>query len=456
MKRKLKIAFTLCLITPCAWSVEPCRVQVVDGENGWPVPLVELRTTHDMRFVSDNAGNIAVDLPELMDQEVWFHVQAHGYSVPRDGFGYSGVRLIPQSGKTLTVTVNRALPGKRLGRLTGAGLFAESRKLGLHADWRDQGILGCDTVQIAPFNGALFWLWGDTTLAKYPLGIFDTLGATTSLNPLKELTPPVFLRYDYFKNDRGEPRAIAKLPGKGPTWLSGLVALPDADGVQRLVAVYEKIESFVTPYEKGLCEWNSETGNFEVLLTLWTKSDATPKPPEFLPSGHPLFWNDETGRECVLFGDPFPRLRCGAAYESWRDPSQWQKLEAQSEVVPATGGKPVKPHRGSIARSEFKNKWVAIFTQHGGDASFLGEIWYAEADRPTGPWTHAVKVVTHTRYTFYNPRIHKDFTEANSPVLLFEGTYTREFSQAKESTPRYNYNQILYRIDLDEAAFTFN
>jgi hypothetical protein len=260
--------FSVCLLATGAWSYDPCRVQIVDGENGWPVPLIELRTTHDMRFVSDNAGNIAIDLPELMDQEVWFHVHGHGYSVPRDGFGYSGVRLTPQSGGTLTVKVSRSLPGKRLGRISGGGLFAESHKLGLHTGWKDQGILGCDTVQTAPFNGALFWLWGDTTLAKYPLGIFDTLGATTPLRPLHEFTPPVFLRYDYFRNSRGEPRAIAKLPGKGPTWLSGLVALPDAGGGERLVAVYEKIESFVTPCEKGLCEWNSATGNFEVLRTL--------------------------------------------------------------------------------------------------------------------------------------------------------------------------------------------
>ena len=33
-----------------AESIAPCRIEVVDAENGWPVPLVELRTTHDVWF----------------------------------------------------------------------------------------------------------------------------------------------------------------------------------------------------------------------------------------------------------------------------------------------------------------------------------------------------------------------------------------------------------------------
>ena len=42
------------------------------------------------------------------------------------------------------------------------------------------------------------------------------------------------------------------------------------------------------------------------------------------------------------------------------------------------------------------------------------------------------------------------FTPADAPTLLFEGTYTREFSSAPVATPRHDYNQILYRLDLDD------
>src|SRR4026209_29738 len=86
---------------------QPCRIEVVEKGSGWPVPLVELRTTHSVRFVTDNAGIIAFDLPECMGRETWFDVIGHGYETPKDGFGMSGVRLKPEQGKTLRVEVAR-------------------------------------------------------------------------------------------------------------------------------------------------------------------------------------------------------------------------------------------------------------------------------------------------------------------------------------------------------------
>ena len=82
-----------------ASAVEPCRIEVVEKGSGWPVPLVELRTTHNVRLVTDNAGVIALDLPELMGRETWFDVIGHGYEVPKDGFGYRGVRLTAGAGQ---------------------------------------------------------------------------------------------------------------------------------------------------------------------------------------------------------------------------------------------------------------------------------------------------------------------------------------------------------------------
>jgi len=37
-------------------------------------------------------------------------------------------------------------------------------------------------------------------------------------------------------------------------------------------------------------------------------------------------------------------------------------------------------------------------------------------------------------------------------AIHFEGTYTNDFSGNAEKTPRYNYNQILYRLDLGAEA----
>ncbi|WP_206028630.1 hypothetical protein [Thalassoroseus pseudoceratinae] len=441
------------LLTDDVAAVEPCEIQVIDAETNWPVPLVELRTNHNVRFVSDNAGRIAFDLPELMGVPTWFTIEGHGYGVPKDGFGYRGVRLVPEPGEKRTVKVHRELPAKRLGRITGAGLFAESQKLGLEPNWTEQKILGCDSVQNAVHDGKLFWAWGDTILPGYPLGRFHMIGATTALQPLPKFEPPIRLRFDYVTDATDTPRNIAEMPGSGPTWLWGFVSLPDQNGRHRLVAAYEKIRPPLTAYEKGLCVWNEDSKRFEKLKTIWTKSEDSPDSPT-LPTGHPVFWTDENGQRWVLFGDPFPSLRCPATFEAWTDSKTWQTLTPQSDVPARHGSHSVKPHRGAIAWSEYRQKWVTVFTQYGGKKSFLGEIWYAEADAPTGPWGDAIQVVTHHNYTFYNPQLHAGMTADASPILLFEATYTKEFSKTSSPTPRHNYNQILYRLDLDELDAT--
>lgn len=434
-----------------AFAAEACRIEVIDKSNGWPVPLVELRTTHGVRLVTDNAGVIAFDLPEGMGRELWFQVVGHGYEVPRDGFGFRGVRLKPEPGKTLKVEVNRTIVAKRLGRLTGNGLFAENQKLGRELDWRDSEVFGCDSVQLALHRGKLFWAWGDTLVPHYPLGIFDMLGATTPLQPLRSLEPPLKLRFDYFVDEKGRPRGVAKMPGSGPTWVSGYVSLPDKTGRARLVGTYMKVRNQLEAYEQGLCVWNDERESFELLRVLWTKSAASPKPPP-LPEGHPVFWKDGHGKEWVLFGNPLPTLRCSATFEAWQDAAQWEVLTPQETLVSGPDGKPVRPHSGSIAWNDYRRRWVTVFMERFGQPSAFGELWFAEAEAPTGPWGRAVKVLTHENYTFYNPRLHPELTQAGSPVLLFEGTYTKEFANHAAPTARYDYNQILYRLDLDDPA----
>ena len=284
----------------------PCRIEIVETGSGWPVPLVELRTTHQLRFFSDNAGVIAFDVPELMGREVWFDVIGTGYEVPRDGFGYRG-DAETGPGQTLRVQVNRTIIAKRIGRITGAGLFAESQKLGSELDWRESGVLGSDSVQNTIYRGKMFWLWGDTTLANYPLGIFDSSSATSEIRPLDKFEPPLKLKLDYCTDARGAPRGVAKMPGDGPTWITGYVTLLDKSGTPHLVATYAKITPPLDAYELGLCEWSDARAGFEPVRVLWEKKKTPERPP--LPEGQPAFWKDESGREWVMFGDPFPKLR---------------------------------------------------------------------------------------------------------------------------------------------------
>jgi hypothetical protein len=106
-------------------------------------------------------------------------------------------------------------------------------------------------------------------------------------------------------------------------------------------------------------------------------------------------------------------------------------------------------HGGSIYWNEHRKRWVMIAVEIMG-TSFLGEVWYAEADTPLGPWVYARKVATHEKYDFYNPKQHPFFSKENGRVIYFEGTYTKTFSGNPEATPRYDYNQVMYKLDLDD------
>jgi len=228
------------------------------------------------------------------------------------------------------------------------------------------------------------------------------------------------------------------------------VSLPDRTGTPRLCGSYIKVRNFLEAYESGVCVWNDERAEFELVQVLWTKSDTAPRQPP-MPDGHPAFWTDEGGTNWVLFGNPLPALRCRATFEAWRDTNAWIVLDPPKSLTSLSNG-PVKLHTGSMAWNEFRKRWVTVFMEAKGKPSAFGELWYAEAKSPFGPWGLAVKVLTHENYTFYNPRLHPEFTPTNSPILIFEGTYTQQFANHPPPTPRYDYNQILYRLDLDDPG----
>lgn len=444
------VCFGIFLAIQSTTAARPFRVEIVDKSNGWPVPLVELETVHGVRFVSDNAGCIAIDAPELMGRETWCGVRGFGYGVPKDGFGFEGVRFTPQPGGRLQVQVERRIIAKRLGRITGAGMFSESQKLGAEKEWPESGVVGCDSVQNAVHDGRLFWLWGDTALARYPLGVFDGTAAHTPLRPLDRLEPPIRLRVDYYRDAAGAPKPIARMPGRGPTWVTGVASVPDAAGEPRLVGTFLKIRPPLDAYRAGLCVWDRDAEQFSELKVLWEQSGNEPRNQPLL-EGHPVTWKDAAGKAWLLFGNPFPAIRCPAAYEAWSDPSTWEPLEPPTELLDAQGNR-IVPHSGSIAWSPWRRRWVAVFMEKFGKPAAFGEIWYAEADSPLGPWGPSVKIVSHDNYSFYNPRIHPEFTGTDSSVLVFEATFSQLFADKPQPVARYDYNQVLYRLDLDDAA----
>jgi len=113
--------------------------------------------------------------------------------------------------------------------------------------------------------------------------------------------------------------------------------------------------------------------------------------------------------------------------------------------------RPVMAHGGSVYWNAYRKRWVCVFVEIGGTTSMLGEMWYAEAPTPLGPWVECRKVATHDHQTFYNPLQHPYFARENGRIIYFEGTFCNTFSGNPYQTPRYDYNQMMYRLDLSDA-----
>jgi hypothetical protein len=138
-----------------------------------------------------------------------------------------------------------------------------------------------------------------------------------------------------------------------------------------------------------------------------------------------------------------------------------KREEVPFRVENADGGKAIQLHGGSVYFNDYRKKWIMIGLEIFG-ASMLGEIYCAEAEKPEGPWIEARKIVTHDRVTaaglgqrhegmdFYNPKQHPFFDQEGGRIIYFEGTYTNMFAGNPVQTPRYEYNQVMYRLDLSD------
>ena len=490
---------SLLLLTATVLAAEPddaknyFAVAVVDDETGRGVPLVELRTVNALRYYTDSNGVVAFREPGLMDQEVFFSIASHGYEYPADGFGFHGAKLHVAAGGTVKLKIHRINIAERLYRLTGGGIYADSVLLGDKVPLKEPvlngQVFGSDSVLNALHKGKIYWFWGDTIRPSYPLGIYNVSGAVSDSPSKGGLDPETGVDLKYFVDAKGYARETMRMPGKGPTWMTALVPLADAEGRERLYASYLKVEPPLKVYARGLAVFDDEKQEFEKL------ADWDMKTPGF-PSGH-SFRRTEAGVDAVYFSNPYPLTRVLASpdhfarvedYETytclkdgsrldeqaldrdprgrlryaWRKntpavgPAEQAKLVADGKMKAEEGllqlrdrdgDKPILGHAGSVYWNEYRRKWVMIVGQSGG-TSYLGEIWYAEADSPVGPWVYAVKIATHDRCDFYNPKQDSLFDKDGGRVIFFEGTYTHTFSGNADATPRYEYNQILYKLDL--------
>lgn len=471
------------------------KIQVVDAQTGRGVPLVELKTTHNVCYYTDSNGLVAFHEPGLMDQRVFFTVKSHGYEFAKDGFGMSGTALEVKPGGSAVLKIKRLNIAERLYRLTGGGLYRDTVLLGLKPPIREPvlhgRVVGCDSIQGILYHGRLFWMWGDTSWPAYPLGNFHMTGATSALPSAGGLDPEIGIDYDYFLRDNGFVKEMAPHPGPGPVWLDGLVTLPDEAGRERLYAMYARVNNAMETQERGLMLFDDKKELFEKVVEFDLKAPLR-------PGGHP-FMCEIDGKRFVYYDPGYPFVRIAAEarlltdsanYEaytplvhgsskespkfdrladgtlrySWKkntpglSPADFAKMikdgalkqeEALIQTTDVETGKPFQLHGSSVYWNEYRRRWVMIASEIMG-TSMLGELWYLEADTPLGPWVYGRKIITHDKYSFYNPKQHPVFAKDNGRIVYFEGTYTAFASGAPVLTPWYDYNQIMYKLDLSD------
>lgn len=450
----------------------PFRIAVVDDVTGRGVPLVELETVHAVRFVTDSNGLCAIDEPELLGRRVFFHVRSHGYELPADGFGYRGFACEVVRGGSHEVRLPRVNVAERLYRVTGAGIYRDTVLLGedppIAQPLMAGGVFGCDSVVNAIYRGRLWWFWGDTNRAAYPLGNFEVTGATSALPQDGGLPPGVGVDLDVFVGDGGFARAMSPIDGPGPVWIFGLMVVDDGGG-ERMLAHYARMKDLGTRYEHGIVEWDDEAERF-------VKCVEFPLATRLHPTGNPVRVVDADG-DWFVFPSPYPVVRVAAQRDAIVEPDAYQgfvfdttteEWDWRAGAQPLTPdqaleqpaaqwmtlrdietGEPIRAHGGTVFWNAHRGRWIAIVLELFG-RSTLGEVWFAEADTPLGPWGFARRIVTHDEYSFYNVKQHPYFDEDGGRVVYFEGTYTATFSGNDQRTPRYDYNQVMYRLDLDD------
>jgi hypothetical protein len=497
------IALCFHLLISAHASAKPFRIQVVDAETSRGIPLVMLESSLHTRHITDSNGLVAFDEPVAMGRQVHFKPSSHGYRFDAPPLAMGGVTLKPEQGSSATIVMQREMIAERLYRITGAGIYKDTISLGdgapIHQPLLNAGVIGQDSTLCAIYAGKLFWVWGDTSHMRHPLAAnFRVTAATSDLPTSGGLPIERGVNLQYFEAADFTKPMVNMLPHDRSAvfWLSCLMNVPDTEGRERLVSWYSRVDSSMKTLERGIVEYDPQAKEFKAVA-------EHPTTAPLQPGGHAVRVTD-SGTDYMLFTSYGEQTRVKATYEAVIDPAQYEALTCvegvgalttatarvmrdangealyrwkrgteptgpaqqrallaadllnQSECIyhpiDALSGRSFLPHACSLAYNTYRKKWVTITSELMG-SSMLGEIWYMESEKPEGPWTKAVKILTHDNYSFYNPLQHPEMLKPENDggrYLYFEGTYTKSFSGAEIATPWYDYNQVMYRLDLDD------
>lgn len=506
MSRALSI-LACCLAFACAMPARAAQpveniyfaIQVVDRDTGRGIPMVQLETVNRISFWTDSGGWALVNEPDLVGRDVYFTVHAPGYEAQKDSFGYPGVAFDVKVGGSRTITLKRLNIAERLYRVTGTGIYRDTVLLGKKAPIADPlmngMVAGQDSVNAALYRGHIFWFWGDTVRLRHPLGQYWTAGAISTPPGGGGLDPSEGVDLTYLVNDDGFARPMWPRPETGIFWTDGVMLLTGKDGREQLAAHYSHMKSLTDIIAHGIGLFDERSDQFSIAAELpkddrWRCPNGQPTPGRGPSAGYYLFPGPEVGVS------PFPCIRCKAnladlehaenyeAYTCYRAGTEelerdkagklayaWKanthpvsvkhereliaagkmtEEEALYQVRDLETGKLIDLRAGSVNWNPYRKKWIMIGEQFGA-AGFSGDIWYAEADQAEGPWRKIRRVATHGALSLYNPVHHAFFDQEGGRIIYFEGTLADTGQPSVRAVPRYEYNQLMYRLDLSDS-----
>jgi hypothetical protein len=498
--RKALLILTLAIIKTTLQCYHTFKV--IDMDTGRGIPMVNLTTVDLVPHYTDSNGVVAYYEPEMkkLPESVvtYFTPIADGYTYQDvDWLGISGIGVHASCDGRTIIKMKRTNIAQRLYRITGRGIYRDSVMVnesvpGMTNEFVEnnmilkQQVVGQDSVMTVQYNNKTFWFYGDTNKLSYPLGNFFVTGATTPIDGW-DVEVVIDLQYITEPNDTFVKRVAPETdPKGGPTWIW---APYSQDGNTNLYA------SYLRAYheKRGFIKWNDVTEEFDLVQQFNESVNVWPT-----DGGHTLTWRNE-----LLFSNPFPHVKTkldsyinldeyrtytplkegtgipvdlskvqldrsfdGTLNYAWKkntsplgaaqmntlvglglmtqEEALWLQVRSADENAYL-----VMLHAGSVSFNKYRNRWIMIGEQTWGIESFLGEIWYAEAVSPLGPWCFAVKVVSHKRRDFYNP-VHHSFLD-KGPNIYFEGTYVNTYDKGAPPTPYYDYNQQLYKLELNDT-----
>ncbi len=494
MRRVLLVVILLC--SQAVARAQLFTLQVVDSETGRGVPLVEMTPSGGATVVADSNGIFAIDDPAHLNRLLSMSLRSYGYQD-------AGGAFITAPGGSAQIMVKRRNLAERLYRVTGPGIYEDSVQSGVRVPiarpLHNANVKGQDSVQAAVYKNQIYWFFGDT-LYEVGFGNFRASGARSNLPGQGGLDPALGIDLEYWVDSAGSTRQMMPLTQPGPVWLDGLFTVEDNVGNERLLTHYSRMnpdpEHVFEPLEHGLALFNDTTQTFQRFQQYSLTAPIAPR-------GH-AFRHTEDGEEYIYFAEDYPNVRVKAEWSHITDMSKWEAFtplaansrfdsanpplerDAHGDLVfgwkaaadPFSAamlddlvqhghleredspfrledhatGRDVRLHRASVHWNEYRRNWIMIGTEFFGD-SLLGEVWFSEAPTPEGPWEDAIKVASHDRgaggdYTFYNPTSHPFFDQEGGRFIYFQGTYANTFSGNPNQTPLYDYNQMMYRLDL--------